>query len=162
MRRLVNPVRLRGLEECHEEVQEGAFRSSLGDPAAWLQEGGEACCGADCVFASRDVVGGEVVEGQAPAFPYCFQKEPGGVREGPLDVEGGDDDIHRVHVGDGVLEEDGFVWGPARDGPPNALGYVGVQVWAHVVQEDGPDDLDLRDCTDYGLPAVGSAQSPFL
>ena len=32
-----------GQGECHEEVQEGAFRSSLGDPAAWLQEGGEAC-----------------------------------------------------------------------------------------------------------------------
>ena len=28
-----------GQGECHEEVQIGAFCSSLGDPAAWLQEG---------------------------------------------------------------------------------------------------------------------------
>ena len=32
-----------GQGERHEKVQEGAFCSSLGDPAAWLQEGGEAC-----------------------------------------------------------------------------------------------------------------------
>ena len=68
-------------------------------------------------------------------FPYRFQKEPGGVWEGSLDIEGGDNEVHRVHVGDGVLEEDVFVWGPARDGLPEASGYVGVQVGADVVQE---------------------------
>ena len=57
-----------------------------------------------------DVVGGEVVEREAHAVPYRFQKEPGGVQEGSLDVEGGDDEVYRVHVGDGVLEEDGLVW----------------------------------------------------
>ena len=31
-------------------------------------------------------VGGEVVEGEAHAFPYHFQKEPRGVWEGSLDV----------------------------------------------------------------------------
>ena len=54
-----------GQGERHEEVQEGAFCSSLGDPAAWLQEGGEACSRADRVFAGADVAGGEVVEGEA-------------------------------------------------------------------------------------------------
>ena len=54
-----------GQGERHEKVQEGAFCSSLGDPAAWLQEGGEACSSADCVFAGADVAGGEVVEGEA-------------------------------------------------------------------------------------------------
>ena len=58
-------------------------------------------------------------------FPYCFQKEPGGVWEGSLDVEGGDDEVHRVHVGDCVLKEDGFVWGPAQDGPPRLAGMWG-------------------------------------
>ena len=54
-----------GQEERQEKVQEGAFCSSLGDPAAWLQEGGEACSSADRVFAGADVAGGEVVEGGA-------------------------------------------------------------------------------------------------
>ena len=39
-------------------------------------------------------------------------------------------EVYRVHVGDGVLEDDGVVWGPAWDGPPEASGYVGVQVGA--------------------------------
>ena len=119
-----------GQGERHEEVQEGAFCSSLGDTAAWLQEGGEACSCADRVFADADVAGGEVVEGEAQAFPHRLQKEPGGVREGSVDVEGGNDEVYRVHVGDGVLEEVGLVWGPAWDGPPEAGGYVGVQVGA--------------------------------
>ena len=55
-----------GQGECHEEVHEGAFRSALGDPAAWLHEGGEACSGADCVGAGADVAGGEVVECGGP------------------------------------------------------------------------------------------------
>ena len=97
----------------HEEVQEGAFCSSLGDPAAWLQEGGEACSSADRVFAGADVARGEVVEEQAQAFPHRLQKEPGGVQKGSSDVEGGDDEVYQVHVGDGVLEEDGLVWVPA-------------------------------------------------
>ena len=42
-----------------------AFCSSFGDPAVWLQEGGEACSSADRVFAGADVAGGEVVEGEA-------------------------------------------------------------------------------------------------
>ena len=92
-----------GQGECHEEVQEGAFRSSLGDPAAWFQEGPEACSSADCVLAGAVVAGGGVVEGEAHAFPHRLQKEPGSVEEGSLDVEGGNDEVHRVHVGDGVL-----------------------------------------------------------
>ena len=44
-----------GQGERHEKVQEGAFCSSLGDPAAWLQEGAEACSGADRVFAGADL-----------------------------------------------------------------------------------------------------------
>ena len=120
-----------GQGERHEEVQEGASCSSLGDPAAWLQEGGEACSRADRVLAGADVAGGEVVEGEAQAFPHRPQKEPGCVREGSFDVEGGDDEVYRVHVGDGVLEEDGLVWGPSWDGPPEAGGYVGVQVGAN-------------------------------
>ena len=119
-----------GQGERHEEVEERAFCSSLGDPAAWGQEGGEACSSADSVFAGVDVAGGEVVEGEAQAFQYRLQKEPGSVQEGSVDVEGGDNEVHRVHVGDGVLEEDGLVWGPAWDGPPEAGGYVGVQVGA--------------------------------
>ena len=51
--------------ERHEEVEEGAFCSSLGDPAAWFQEGGEACSSADRVFAGADSAGGEVVGGEA-------------------------------------------------------------------------------------------------
>ena len=54
-----------GQGERHEEVEEGALCSSLGDPAAWLQEGSEACSSADGVFAAADVAGGEVVEGEA-------------------------------------------------------------------------------------------------
>ena len=54
-----------GQGERHEKVQEGSLCSSLGDPAAWLQEGGEACSSADRVFAGADVAGGEVVEGEA-------------------------------------------------------------------------------------------------
>ena len=76
------------------------------------------------------------------------------VWEGFLDVKGGNDEVYRVHVGDRVLEEDGLVWRPAQDGPTEAGGYVGVQVGADAVQEDGPDLLDLRDCTDYGAPVV--------
>ena len=61
-----------GQGERHEKVQEGAFCSSLGDPAAWLQEGGEACSSADGVFAGADVARGKVVEGEARAFPHRF------------------------------------------------------------------------------------------
>ena len=57
----------------------------------------------------RTVAGGEVVEGEAQALPHRLQKELGCVREGSFDVEGGDDEVYRVHVGDGVLEEDGLV-----------------------------------------------------
>ena len=112
-----------GQGDCHKEVQEGAFCSSLGDPAVWLQERGEACSSSDRVLAGADAARGEVVEGEAQAFPHRLQKEPGSVREGSFDVEGGDDEVYRVHVGDGVLEEDGLVWGPAWDGPSEAGGY---------------------------------------
>ena len=71
-------------------------RGPLENPNAWLPEGAEARSGADCVFAAADVVGGEVVEGEAHAFPYHFQKEQGGVREGSSDVEGGNDEVDRV------------------------------------------------------------------
>ena len=119
-----------GQGECHEELQEGTLRSSLGDPAAWLQEGGNARSGADRVPAGADVLGGEVVEGEALPFPNCFQQEPGRVQEGSLDVEGGDAEVHWVHVGGGVLEEDGLEWGSAHNDSPEAGGYVGVQVGA--------------------------------
>ena len=59
-----------GQGECHGEVQEGAFCSSLGDPAAWLQEGAEASSSADRVLAGADVAGGEVVEDEVQAFPH--------------------------------------------------------------------------------------------
>ena len=36
-----------------------------------------------------------------------------------------------------------------RNGPQEAGWYIGVQVRADAVQEDGPDNLDLCDCTDY-------------
>ena len=138
------------------------LRSSLGDPAAWLQEGSEACSSADCVLAGANLAGSEVGEGEANVFPHRLQKEPGGVREGSLDMEGGDDVAYWVLVGDGVLEEDGLVWGPARDGPPEAGGYVGVQVGADAAQEDGPDDFDPRDCTDYGAPVVWLGPVPLF
>ena len=54
------------------------------------------------------------------------------------------------------------MWGPARDGPPEAGEYVGVQVGADAAQENGPDDLDLRDCTDYGAPVVRVGPVPFF
>ena len=144
--------------DCHEEEQERPFRSSLGDPTAWLQKGDEARSGADCVFAGADVVRGVVVDGEAHAFPDCFQKELGGVLEGYLDVEGGDDEVHRVHVGDGVREENGVVWGPARDSSPEPGGYVGVQVGADAAQEDDLDNPDLHECTHYGTPVVRAGQ----
>ena len=128
--------------------------SSGGYPAARIYEGGEAGSGADGVLADADVFGGEAVEGERQAFPDCFQEEPGGVREGSLDIKGGDDEVERIHVGDGVLEEDGLVWRPARDSPPEAGRYVGVQVWTDAAQEDGPDDLDLHNATNYVAPVV--------
>ena len=54
------------------------------------------------------------------------------------------------------------MWGPARDGPPEACWYVGVQVGADAAQEDGPDDFDLRDRTDYGAPVVRVCPVPFF
>ena len=45
------------------------------------------------------------------------------------------------------------MWRLARDGIPEAGGYV-VQVGADAALEDGPDDFDLCDCTDYGTPVV--------
>ena len=54
------------------------------------------------------------------------------------------------------------MWGPARDGPPEAGGYVGVQVGADAAQDAGPDDLALRDCTDYGAPVVRVGRVPFF
>ena len=98
----------------------------MGDPAAWIQEGGEARSGADSVLVAADVVGGEVVEGEPQEFPESLQKEPEGVREGSLDVEEGEDEVHLAPVGDGVLEEDGLVWGPARESSAEVGGYVGV------------------------------------
>ena len=54
------------------------------------------------------------------------------------------------------------MWQPAGDGPPEAGGYVGVQVGADAAKEDGPDDFDLRDCTDYGAPVVRVGPVPFF
>ena len=61
----VIPLDCEGQGGRHEKVQEGAFCSLFGDPAALLQEGGETCSSADRVFAGADVAGGEVVEGEA-------------------------------------------------------------------------------------------------
>ena len=69
------------------------FPLLLRDPAAWLQERGEACSRVDCVFAGADVAGGEVLEGEAHASPHRLQKEPRGVWEGSPDVKGGDDEV---------------------------------------------------------------------
>ena len=57
------------------------------------------------------------------------------VRPSSCNVKGGIPSSRRylptyLHVCDGVLEEDGLVWGPAWDGPPEACWYVGVQVGA--------------------------------
>ena len=54
------------------------------------------------------------------------------------------------------------MWGAAWDGPPEARWYVGVQVGADAAQEDGPDDFDLRDRTDYGAPVVRVRPVPFF
>ena len=54
------------------------------------------------------------------------------------------------------------MWGPAWDGPPEAGWYVGVEVGADVAWEDGPDDFDLRDCTDYGAPVVRVCRVPLF
>ena len=77
-------VRARG--SVTRRYRRGAFCSSLGDPAAWFQEGGEACSSADRVLAGADVARGEVVEEEAQEFPHRLKKEPGGVREGSFDV----------------------------------------------------------------------------
>ena len=53
-------------------------------------------------------------------------------------------------------------WGPAWDGLPEAGGYVGVRVGANAAYEDGPDDFDLRDCTDYGAPVVQVGPVPLF
>ena len=50
----------------------------------------------------------------------------------------------------------------AQHGPPEAGGYVGVHVGADAAQEDGPDNFDLRDCTDYGAPVVVVGPVPFF
>ena len=145
----------KGQGKCQEEVQEGPPRSSLGDSAPWLQEGVEACSCADCVLARADVVGGEVVKAEAQGFADRFEKESGGVRQGSPDVKGGDEEVHWVH-------EDGLLSGPARDGSPEAGGYVGVQVGGNAAQEDGPDNPDLRDCTHYGAPDVRVGPVPLF
>ena len=85
-----------------------------------------------------------------------------GVWEGFLDVEEGNDEVYQVHIGDGVLQEDGLVCRSAWDGPPKAGRYVGVQVGADAAQEECPDDFDLRDCTDYGVPVVRVRPVPFF
>ena len=54
------------------------------------------------------------------------------------------------------------MWGPAWDGPQEAGGYVRVQVGADAALEDGPDDFDFRDYTDYGAPVVRVGPVPFF
>ena len=39
---------------------------------------------------------------------------------------------------------------------------MGVQVRAYAAQEDGRDDLHLRDCTGYGTPLVRVGPVPFF
>ena len=40
--------------------------------------------------------------------------------------------------------------------------YVGVHVGADAAQENGPDDLDLRDCTDCGGAVVRVGPVPLF
>ena len=94
-----------------------------------------------------DLFGDEVVEGEAQAFPDRFKEEGGGFQKVCFDFESDNDEVYRVHVGDGILKEDGLVWGPARGNAPEAGGYVGIQIGADAAQEDGPQDLHLCDCT---------------
>ena len=65
MRRPGNPAQLRGPGGASLEGTGRGPLLPLGEPAAWLKEGGEACSSADRVFAGSDVAGGEVVEGEA-------------------------------------------------------------------------------------------------
>ena len=72
----------------------------------------------------------------------------------PLLRRGRDDEVHRVNIGDGVLEEDGLMWRPAQDSCPEAGGNVGVEVGTDPALEDGPDHLHFRDGTNYGDSVV--------
>ena len=54
------------------------------------------------------------------------------------------------------------MWRPVQDGPAEAGGYVGVQVGADAAQENGPEDFDLRHCTDFGAPVVRVGPVPFF
>ena len=58
--------------------------SQLQERSATTQRLDEACSGADCVFAGADVVGGEVVEGEAQAFPTASKRSQGVFGKTPL------------------------------------------------------------------------------
>ena len=45
---------------------------------------------------------------------------------------------------------------------PEAGKYAGVEAGADAAQEDGPDALDLRDCTHYGAPVVRVGSVPLF
>ena len=63
MRRPRSPVRKCGPGAASQGGTQRPFSPSFLDPAAQLQEGGEACHSADCVLAGAYIFGGEVVEG---------------------------------------------------------------------------------------------------
>ena len=54
------------------------------------------------------------------------------------------------------------MWGASRDCLPDGGRYVGVQVEADAAQEDGADDLDLLNGTNYGAPVVRVCQVPLF
>ena len=45
---------------------------------------------------------------------------------------------------------------------PEAGGYVAVQLGANAAQQDGLDNFDLHDRTDYGAPVVWVGPVPFF
>ena len=46
--------------------------------------------------------------------------------------------------------------------PQRLAGMWGSRLGADAAQEDGPDDFDLRDCTDYGAPVVRVGPVPLF
>ena len=80
----------------------------------------------------------------------------------PFDVEEGDDEVYRVHVGDGVLEEDGLVWRGPGIAPQRLAGMWGSR-WGRMRRRRMVQTI-LTSVTarTMGHQLSGSAQSPFL
>ena len=86
--------------------------------------------------------------------PHRLEEVPGGVGKGFFDIQGGDDEVDGVHVGDGVLEEDGLMWRYAWGGALEAGRYVRVEVGVYGTYEDSTYDFDLSDHAYHEAPAV--------